>query len=589
MSSIGGENPFYEPLYDPKEPQEIRLYQELYGKCVDISNPNILNPIKLIDLIGRSCLDKSVLRSIWEIGTQGKKILDKNDLYACVRCVALAQAGESLSLETLKATATRPGLYPKFATWAIPPGVKQGNYEPLFRQQKLPNGKLSEGDAKEFFKMSSLHEKEIHHVFVLCDVDRDRSLSLEEFCVAMHMVLLIKQKKMAVPKELPPELALELSQSVANASFSQPSTPRSTVSVSSSASKNVAQPAPVVPPAVGAPATHQEPQVQTSAAIASTTVASAAVASATVNDNTAENLKRENESLSGIMHATTSLNGSIRDVNDGVEVSVDRLMSEKTRLSQELDFLNAEKESQMRSLTEATARFQAEQAAVAALNEEVKELRLTVESLREQTLAARMEGVTLMETKSSLGIEKASLVAEAANLKREGDTGSSTAAESTPEPLVDAPQKTLPKQRQSTGGTSTRPQAPGQPSPAVAAAPEADSPAVQQQQGLPPPTRQAPEATPPVAQGHPPSPSRPAPTALPPAAAAAAAETSDVISTEDPFNSAHTRQDSGPILQNDPFSTDADLGGYTTPSLPVTSMEFGGDKEQERENEKQEN
>ncbi len=547
-------------LYEPTEPQEISLYQELYGRCVDINNPQVLNPIKLIDLIGRSCLDKAVLKSIWDVGTQSKRVLDKYDLYACLRCVALAQAGLPVTLEALKGSSGKQGMYPKFSTWAIPAGVKQQNYEPLFEKQKLTQGKLAENDAKEFFKMSKLSDDKLLHVFRLCDVDKDRSLSKAEFCVAMHMILLIKQKKMNLPREMPVELSHELHQTNVNINvvapsggvFSQPSTPRS---VSSSSSRSLQAPAAVgapVPPAVGAPAQQQQATTQDNRSVAGSVTGD--------DDARVQSLTQHNQSVSDIMNTTNSLNNSIREVHVGASSNVSRLVTEKARLEQELDFLNAERESQMRVLAEATEAFRIEQATVVALNEKVQALRLSVASLREQSITARMNNVALREEKASLKIEEAQLAAEKASLEQENMAGAmeqaaSAAAESIPElssetPPLDAPRRAAPTNHppdEERPRASPRPEAPGH---AVAAAPSPESPAIQQED-TPPPTRQAPEATPPVVeQQPPPSPTRAAPSALP-----KAAETSEAFG-DDPFNTPMGGGDEGPILQNDPFSAD---------------------------------
>lgn len=56
--------------------------------------------------------------------------------------------------------------------------------------------------AKEFFEKSKLHVHELSKIWQLSDLNRDGELSLEEFCIAMHLVVL-RRHEIEIPDRLP--------------------------------------------------------------------------------------------------------------------------------------------------------------------------------------------------------------------------------------------------------------------------------------------------------------------------------------------------------------------------------------------------
>ncbi|XP_064628235.1 ralBP1-associated Eps domain-containing protein 1-like isoform X9 [Lineus longissimus] len=59
--------------------------------------------------------------------------------------------------------------------------------------------------AKEFFEKSKLPVHELSKIWTLSDVNKDGALSLEEFCTAMHLVVL-RRNEIELPEKLPPSL-----------------------------------------------------------------------------------------------------------------------------------------------------------------------------------------------------------------------------------------------------------------------------------------------------------------------------------------------------------------------------------------------
>lgn len=66
----------------------------------------------------------------------------------------------------------------------------------------LINGKLTGKVAKEFFEKSRLPVEELSKIWHLVDVDRDGQLGLNEFCSAMHLVVL-RRNGIPLPEFLP--------------------------------------------------------------------------------------------------------------------------------------------------------------------------------------------------------------------------------------------------------------------------------------------------------------------------------------------------------------------------------------------------
>lgn len=71
--------------------------------------------------------------------------------------------------------------------------------------QEDVRGIISGTVAKEFFEKSKLPVMELSKIWQLSDVNRDGALSLEEFCTAMHLVVL-RRNDIELPDTLPPAL-----------------------------------------------------------------------------------------------------------------------------------------------------------------------------------------------------------------------------------------------------------------------------------------------------------------------------------------------------------------------------------------------
>ncbi|XP_060589373.1 ralBP1-associated Eps domain-containing protein 1-like isoform X2 [Ruditapes philippinarum] len=64
------------------------------------------------------------------------------------------------------------------------------------------NGHISGAVAKDFFEKSKLPNQELSKIWNLSDLNKDGALSLEEFCIAMHLVVL-RRNEIEIPDRLP--------------------------------------------------------------------------------------------------------------------------------------------------------------------------------------------------------------------------------------------------------------------------------------------------------------------------------------------------------------------------------------------------
>jgi hypothetical protein len=90
--------------------------------------------------------------------------------------------------------------------WKITPeDIKE--YLPLFRiADEDRDGQLIGKEAVQFFMQSGLSKEILRQVWELSDTNRDGILDQREFVIAMHLIVMYRRLKVALPKTLPPEL-----------------------------------------------------------------------------------------------------------------------------------------------------------------------------------------------------------------------------------------------------------------------------------------------------------------------------------------------------------------------------------------------
>ncbi|GAB1597321.1 ralBP1-associated Eps domain-containing protein 1 isoform X2 [Argonauta hians] len=89
--------------------------------------------------------------------------------------------------------------------WIISKEQREYYLKQFKTMQPEENGVILGSIAKEFFEKSKLPVHELSKIWQLSDLNRDGALSLDEFCIAMHLVVL-RRNEIALPDHLPVSL-----------------------------------------------------------------------------------------------------------------------------------------------------------------------------------------------------------------------------------------------------------------------------------------------------------------------------------------------------------------------------------------------
>ncbi|XP_014481916.1 PREDICTED: ralBP1-associated Eps domain-containing protein 1 [Dinoponera quadriceps] len=125
--------------------------------------------------------------------------------------------------------------FPPEEVWIIS-DEQRDYYAAQFAQlQPDPEGLLAGPVARTFFEKSRLPVAELRRIWQLADVTRDGALSLQEFYVAMHLVVL-RRNHVPLPDVLPPSLSIPLAVQTATAAQIPPAATKSSPPATSGAS-----------------------------------------------------------------------------------------------------------------------------------------------------------------------------------------------------------------------------------------------------------------------------------------------------------------------------------------------------------------
>ena len=80
-------------------------------------------------------------------------------------------------------------------------------YAECFLQADVDGDNFVSGpEAKEFFEKSGLSKEQLHQIWILADTSHSNRLSLNEFAVAMHLIMRVRLHHAEIPKSLPPSM-----------------------------------------------------------------------------------------------------------------------------------------------------------------------------------------------------------------------------------------------------------------------------------------------------------------------------------------------------------------------------------------------
>ncbi|KAM3725267.1 Intersectin-1 [Dirofilaria immitis] len=108
--------------------------------------------------------------------------------------------------------------------WTIPHHNKLKYCQQFNQLDKSRIGSLSGVHARNILAQSQLPNSVLAEIWNLSDYNKDGRLSVEEFCVAMHLIDSVKAGYL-LPKTLPPELATHCSRSVSDSPVLDPNAP----------------------------------------------------------------------------------------------------------------------------------------------------------------------------------------------------------------------------------------------------------------------------------------------------------------------------------------------------------------------------
>ncbi|KAL3671336.1 hypothetical protein V7S43_003265 [Phytophthora oleae] len=229
--------------WTPPSLQEQQYYDALFVH-VDEQRRNAINGQQAVAFFTRSHLDKAVLREVWSIAdSQRKSELSRNEFYVAMRLISMAQRGEQVSAQRFfqlaavqfplpmmegvppPQTQTQSQAQPQaFGVSAQPQpasgSVQQSSigaygltadekskYDIVFQQYDTDyDGFLMGAEAVALFQMSGLDRNVLRDIWTMADVTQDSKLSVQEFYVAMHLIVCISKRGLPMPPTLPREL-----------------------------------------------------------------------------------------------------------------------------------------------------------------------------------------------------------------------------------------------------------------------------------------------------------------------------------------------------------------------------------------------
>ncbi|KUF97795.1 hypothetical protein AM588_10009798 [Phytophthora nicotianae] len=207
---------------------------------VDDQRRNAINGQQAVAFFARSHLDKAILREVWSIAdSQRRSELSRNEFYVAMRLISMAQRGEQVSAQRFFQLATMQ--YPLPMMEGVPPPQQQpvqpqaqmhapqqdfgsvhqqptgsyalttdekSKYDIVFQQYDTDrDGFLMGTEAVALFQMSGLDRNMLRDIWSMADVTQDSKLSVQEFYVAMHLIVCVSKRGLPMPSTLPRELS----------------------------------------------------------------------------------------------------------------------------------------------------------------------------------------------------------------------------------------------------------------------------------------------------------------------------------------------------------------------------------------------
>ncbi|CAK95126.1 unnamed protein product (macronuclear) [Paramecium tetraurelia] len=187
---------------------EQLTFQYFFTIC-DKTDQGILRKDMATNFLQASGLNQQILKTIYEIASSNDKIFTKDEFFAALKLIALAQDGYYPEQKLL--TQNIPTLLPQIQGYQHPiydiPEEQMRKYETYFvKLDKDGNQTIKGKHAKALFSKSGLSQDKLKEIWNLCDIGEKGHLSKGEFIVAFHLVLLCCKCKYPLPTRLPDSL-----------------------------------------------------------------------------------------------------------------------------------------------------------------------------------------------------------------------------------------------------------------------------------------------------------------------------------------------------------------------------------------------
>ncbi|UIZ22818.1 hypothetical protein KXD40_003662 [Peronospora effusa] len=250
--------------WTPPSHQELQLYDQLFTYTAD-QHRNRIGGHQAVAFFMRSHLDKTVLREvklrvkknqeggltrIWTIADRHQTSnLSRHEFYVAMRLISMAQHGEHVSVSRFYQLAALsyplakiegvscshemdPTLiqmpsqtqdmsvssqvhtqqdvnavqHQKPLSYALS-AAEKSKYELVFHQYDTDHdGFLMGTEAIALFQMSGLGRNILREIWSMADVTQDSKLNIQEFYVAMHLIVCLSKRGLPMPPTLPREL-----------------------------------------------------------------------------------------------------------------------------------------------------------------------------------------------------------------------------------------------------------------------------------------------------------------------------------------------------------------------------------------------
>jgi len=190
----------------------------LYAKAEPNGNGTI-SPNQAFNFLKKSKLPVEILSEIWK-QTQRNNVLDREGFYKALKYIALAQNNQPINPQLLYKSTPPPvfeGIYINNTNTNTNSNqninnlvISDNEYEKwsnLFFHSKPVRNNISGNTAKEIFLKSNLPTNVLAEVWQLVDLEKSGELDLNEFLIAMFIIMRLKDNTIReVPRAIPSNL-----------------------------------------------------------------------------------------------------------------------------------------------------------------------------------------------------------------------------------------------------------------------------------------------------------------------------------------------------------------------------------------------